>query len=99
MSEYLKDNIGDIKLEYKSRERIVLIDNNNIPAKYFFEECIPKYLEEYKFVQQLILTEVQFNEIVEENTKEFVNQQVDFYLPQAKLVIEIDGQQHSERIT
>nr|WP_256379679.1 DUF559 domain-containing protein [Caloramator sp. ALD01] len=30
--------------------------------------------------------------------QEFVDQQVDFYLPQAKLVIEINGQQHLEEI-
>jgi len=28
--------------------------------------------------------------------RSFINQQVDFYLPQAKLVIEIDGQQHKK---
>jgi len=63
--------------------------NNYYPAKEFFEDIIPKYFGEYAFVQNLILPEVEINEIIGEDSPYFVNQQVDFYLPQAKLVIEI----------
>lgn len=69
-------------------------DRNYFPAKDFFETIIPNEFGEYSFVQSLILPEIAINDIVGEDNKNFVNQQVDFYLPQAKLVIEIDGQQH-----
>ncbi len=109
MSKYLQNQIGAIPLDRELSERVVLIDkstpiwidtikgdegNNYYPAKDFFEKYILEYLDEFKFVQQLILPEVPFGYIVENVTDEFVDQQVDFYLPQAKLVIEIDGQQH-----
>lgn len=66
------------------------------PAKKFFFEIIPKYLEKYRFIQSLILPEAMINEIVDEPKEEFIDQCVDFYLPQAKLVIEIDGSQHNQ---
>lgn len=67
---------------------------NYYPAKDFFESIIPNEFGEYSFVQSLIIPEIEINEITGEDNKNFINQQVDFYLPQAKLVIEIDGQQH-----
>lgn len=69
-------------------------DRNYYPAKDFFETIIPNEFGEYAFVQSLIIPEIEINEITGEYNRSFVNQQVDFYLPQAKLVIEIDGQQH-----
>ena len=63
-------------------------------AKDFFERIIPNEFGEYSFIQSLLIPEIQINEIIGEEDKNFINQQVDFYLPQAKLVIEIDGQQH-----
>jgi ATP-dependent DNA helicase RecQ len=69
-------------------------DRNYYPAKDFFETIIPNEFGEYSFVQSLIIPEIQINNIVGEDNKNFINQQVDFYIPQAKLVIEIDGQQH-----
>lgn len=66
----------------------------NFPAKVFLEETLPKLLPEYSFIEQLILPEVLFRDIVGREDKRFVNQQVDFYLPQAELVIEIDGTHH-----
>jgi len=67
---------------------------NYYPAKDFFEAIIPNEFGEYSFVQSLIIPEIEINEITGEDNRNFINQQVDFYLPQAKLVIEIDGQQH-----
>lgn len=69
-------------------------DRNYYPAKEFFEKIIPNEFGEYSFVQSLIIPEIEINEITGEDNRNFINQQVDFYLPQAKLVIEIDGQQH-----
>ena len=67
---------------------------NYYPAKKFFEELIPKHLGEYQFIQQLIIPEIPINEITQVDVDEYANQQVDFYLPQAYLIIEIDGSQH-----
>ena len=72
--------------------------NQSYPAKVFIEKTLPRLLPEYSWVQTLILPEVLFSEIVGKEDKKFVNEQVDFYLPQAKLVIEIDGMQHQESI-
>jgi len=67
---------------------------NYYPARDFFETIIPNEFGEYSFVQSLIIPEIEINEITGEDNRNFINQQVDFYLPLAKLVIEIDGQQH-----
>ncbi len=70
------------------------------PAKDFYYNNIPEDLEDCKFIQQLLIPEVKILEIVNdysEDAKEFTNQCVDFYLPQIKLVIEIDGSQHKEK--
>lgn len=72
------------------------VQNNYFPAKDFFEKEIPRHFGDFVFVQSLILPEVEINEIVGEYNNNFMNQQVDFYLPQAKLIIEIDGQQHKK---
>jgi hypothetical protein len=42
-------------------------------------------------VQQLICPEVPINFITQSDNEDFQDQVVDFYLPQALLVIEIDG--------
>lgn len=67
---------------------------NFYPAKIFFEKVIPASFGDYAFVQTLMLPEAGINEIVNEYNEEFINQNVDFFLPQVKMVIEIDGQQH-----
>ena len=79
-------------------ERLIRGDEQRdyYPAKQFFEELIPKYLLEYKFIQQLIIPEITINEITQVEVAEYEYQQVDFYLPQAYLIIEIDGSQHKE---
>lgn len=69
-------------------------DNQYYPAKIFFEEIIPNEFGAYAFIQSLILPEVRINEIVGYENPSFTNQEVDFFIPQAKLVIEIDGHQH-----
>ena len=86
-------------------ENVILIDNevpvwlgsiegdeeNSVSCFVFFEECILEYFDEHKYIQQLIIPEAPFSQIVKDVADEFVGQRVDFYLPQAKLVIEIDG--------
>lgn len=109
LSKYLQNELGEIHKQDNFKEPFRLIDtetpiwyntikgdaaNNYFPAKTFFEQMIPQYFGEYAFVQSLILPEVEINELVGEYNEDFINQKVDFFLPQVKLVIEIDGQHH-----
>lgn len=109
LSKYLQSQLGEIhKLDYfeerflfATKQRPVWNDtikgdreHNYYPAKDFFENIIPNEFGEFSFIQSLLIPEIEINEITGEDDKNFINQQVDFYLPQAKLVIEIDGQQH-----
>ena len=111
LSTYLQEQLGQIHRdgdfinayplidkEQPNWERIIRGDEKGdyYPAKKFFEELIPKHLSEYKFIQQLIIPEIPINEITQVDVEEYVNQQVDFYLPQAYLIIEIDGSQHEK---
>ncbi|MEE9430389.1 MAG: DUF559 domain-containing protein, partial [Melioribacteraceae bacterium] len=109
LSSFLQEELGKIHKRKDFNKAYPLIDkeppqweriikgddkNNYFPAKKFFEDLIPKYLPKYKFIQQLIIPEIQINKITKVDVQNFVNQQVDFYLPQAYLIIEIDGTQH-----
>ena len=109
LSKYLQSELGEIHKLDNFEERFLFATNqtpiwndtikgdkkrNYYPAKDFFEKIIPNEFGEYSFIQSLLIPEIEINEIVGEENKSFFNQQVDFYLPQAKLVIEIDGQQH-----
>jgi len=109
LSKYLQEQLGILHEMENFEDRLLFVDsnlpvwsntikgdeeNNYFPAKDFFEKIIPGEFEDYAFVQSLIIPEIEINEIVGETNLDYVNQQVDFYLPQAKLIIEIDGQQH-----
>lgn len=109
LSKYLQSQLGEIHKLQNFEERFLFATNqtpiwtdtikgdkekNYYPAKDFFEKIIPLEFGEYSFIQSLLIPEIEINDITGEDNKDFVNQQVDFYLPQAKLVIEIDGQQH-----
>ncbi len=112
LSKFLQNQLGSIHKSGNFKKPYPLIDTecpkwriirgdvegNYFPAKRFFEELIPKYLPDYKFIQQLIIPEIPINEITQVEVDEFANQQVDFYLPQAYLIIEIDGTQHKKDI-
>jgi ATP-dependent DNA helicase RecQ len=66
----------------------------SFPAKKLMEELFPEVLGEWAFVQQMFLPEMQINDITAADNIVFRNQSVDFYLPQANLIVEIDGQPH-----
>ena len=63
------------------------------PALEFYNR-----LEGLSVVRNLIYPECPLSEIFDDIPSRFSGQAVDFYLPQAKLVIEIDGSQHREPI-
>jgi len=109
LSKYLQSELGAIHKLDNFEERFLFATNqppvwkdtikgdresNYYPAKDFFEIIIPNEFDEFSFIQSLLIPEIEINEITGVDDKNFINQQVDFYLPQAKLVIEIDGQQH-----
>lgn len=113
MSEYLQNKFNVLHKQKNYKTPKVLIDNtqlvwkstikgddtnNYFPARDFLEKCIDEDLSEYNYIKQLILPEALINEITQFEDKRFLNQAVDFYLPQAFLVIEIDGQQHKEEL-
>ena len=69
------------------------------PALKFFESVLPKHLKSWGFCQQLFIPEFPLFRRLEAPGNLISNQndeQVDFYLPQADLVIEIDGGTHRE---
>ncbi|MEA2018071.1 MAG: HAD-IIIA family hydrolase, partial [Campylobacterota bacterium] len=70
--------------------------NNYFPAKKFYEILIPKYFNDLVFVKNLLIPEVSIFDITQVYVEELYQQQVDFYLPQASLIIEIDGSQHTQ---
>jgi ATP-dependent DNA helicase RecQ len=111
MSTYLQDYLGSLHKEDSYFTSHPLIDRNQskwnrvirgdekgnyYPAQKFIDELFLKYLPEYAFLQQLIIPEVPINEITKVEVDEYVDRQVDFYLPQAHLIIEIDGSQHND---
>jgi len=73
-------------------------ENNYFPARTFLEERISEDLSEYEFIKQLLIPEIEINQITQRIDENFKHQCVDFFLPQANLVIEIDGQQHKEEV-
>ena len=109
LSSFLQDSLGELHRESDFETAYPLIDKektiwervirgdvkgNYFPAKKFYEELITKYLPDYEYIQRLIIPEVPINEITKVEVDDFANEQVDFYLPQAYLIIEIDGSQH-----
>ena len=71
--------------------------SGNFPARIFQAEVLPEFLPEYGFVKNLMLPECPLAWILGdlENIDNLSGaERVDFFLPEAKLVIEIDGLQH-----
>lgn len=109
MSAYLQESIGNIHEEPSFKHPLPLISqepprwlsrirgddkSNYYPARDFLYDLISQYLPDYSFIQQLILPEAEINEITQVDVANFNTQRVDFFLPQARLVVEVDGQHH-----
>ena len=108
-SRYLREQLGAPRGEAS----LALISSNSLnwqrlirgdvksgynPAKYFFDEILPKYLGEYQFIKQLTLPEVQIFDMTQVYVDQYHNRQVDFYIPHVGLIIEIDGTQHQSSL-
>ena len=108
LSSYLKT-----RYEYKEQEKFLHLfsknspnwgemikgndDWENYPARKFYDDILPKYFTEYPYLQQLLIPEVIIGEIIPKARRMFAKQQVDFFLPAAKLIVEIDGPHHEEQ--
>ncbi len=104
-SKFIQSKLGKIDLTKRlplidfqpaEWERIIRgsIKANYYPAQKFFDRLIFNFFSEFHFLQQLLVPEVPINFITQIDVDEFDSSQVDFYLPQAFLVIEIDGSHH-----
>jgi ATP-dependent DNA helicase RecQ len=72
--------------------------NNYYPAREFYNKIWNEELSEYLFVKNLIIPECPITKIIPEESQEYnTEQEVDFYIPQIKLIIEIDGYGHKDK--
>jgi ATP-dependent DNA helicase RecQ len=72
--------------------------SGNYLACFFLEELMEKYLDDYAFVKQLTVPEVQIFDMTQVYVDQFQNRQVDLFIPQVGAIIEIDGAQHQNSI-
>lgn len=108
-SKYLIEQIGEYWIDNNIRYHST---NKNIwdytikgdsrsgfnPARVFLSYILPRELKDLSFITDLIIPEIEINEIINVLESPFNNNFVDFYLPQLKLVIEIDGVQHNGKV-
>lgn len=81
--------------------QVILGDSKNdyYPARTFLNEQIDKHLPEHRFIKNLILPECPVSWILQGlHDVRNINgmERVDFFLPEANLVIEVDGQFHNK---
>ena len=71
-------------------------ENGFNPAlDFFYDDALwNRYLPGFAWVRHLIIPEAPLDKILDDFSGKWEDQTVDFYLPAAKLVIEIDGSQH-----
>lgn len=75
-------------------------DSGFNPALDFYETLLPVLLGKFKFLHSLFRPETLISDIIGlDASKDFVEERVDFFLPVANLVIEIDGSQHQEQVS
>ena len=112
LSPYLQQELGPIHERPDFDDKLPLIRDElptwrsrikghdptgQYPAENFFNTILPEALGKDRFVVSLILPEARINDILQVDESPFNEEQVDFYLPQARLVIEIDGAQHASQ--
>ena len=104
---YLIEKIGKIEENIKSLY-LISTDSNawgnrikgdtvnvDYPAEEFYNFIIDDYFSEDSYIKNLILPEAEITDILK-NGDAFLGQQVDFYFPEIKAVIEIDGLFHKK---
>lgn len=102
-SEYLNQFFEPVETDHKIRllpdqapdwSGVIKGGKDDNPALQFYYETIPHFFPDYPFLNQLMIPECPISSIIYDPEDIFAEQTVDFYLPEAKLVIEIDGTQH-----
>ena len=91
--------VGDEELIWKD---IILGDDERqyYPAREFHSRILDEHLPEFSFIRNIMLPECPIGWIVdgvEQVSKLSAAERVDFYLPEARLVVEIDGQSHKKQ--
>lgn len=108
-SIYLKESIGSYEvnnnIKYISLEKPNWIETIkgydktiDYPAIDFYYNILQTELKDFSFVRNLIIPEAKVIDIIGHEVAGFNYDSVDFYIPQCKIVIEIDGNQHNEEI-
>ncbi len=90
-----------IDCEYKPnwKNTIKGAENGQNPALDFYEKKLPILLGEFRFLYPLVRPEALITDFIpNEEAKRFSKERVDFFLPTANLVIEIDGSQHKKEV-
>lgn len=79
-------------------EKTIKGDNHNAdyPALEFFNDFEP-LLNKVGFIRNLTIAEYPITEIITDGKAAFTHQQVDFYIPLLKTVIEVDGYGHLDQ--
>ena len=113
-SIFLQNKLNELGIKYQEALAIIPLDGKYIPfwettilgqdafrnpALEFFRDSLPQALGEYRILLSLIRPECPIEQIIDsDDTKAFFGERVDFFLPCANVVIEIDGGQHDERV-
>ena len=69
------------------------VSRDDYPADQFYDE-LPEILKSVGFLRNLMIAECKISDILPEVNNAFHDQQVDFYLPLLRTIIEIDGSGH-----
>lgn len=72
--------------------------NNDFPAEQFYND-LGTILNRVGFIRNLTIAECPITDILPDHNQAFIKQQVDFYIPLMKTVIEVDGEGHRKQIT
>ncbi len=111
-STYLKEQLNDLGVvyssnaavhfpnEYRPNWRKTILGGSGLlnPALDFFENTLPVFLDQFSFLYSLVKPEVPFSELIDGADDQFSKERVDFFIPLANIVIEIDGNQHDSSI-
>ncbi|MGJ7922927.1 RecQ family ATP-dependent DNA helicase [Neobacillus sp. LXY-4] len=71
--------------------------NNDFPAEQFYND-LGTILNRVGFIRNLAIAECPITDILPDDNQAFLKQQVDFFIPLMKTVIEVDGEGHSNQI-
>ncbi len=106
-SGYIREMLGDLDESHKRNLylvsdstpswNVIKGDDSEVyyPAEHFYYDLLPKYLGESSIARNLIIPEADFKEVLKRRSA-LDGQQVDFFLPQLRTVIEIDGSSHRQ---